>query len=61
MNAKEKAMWMELLESLCHLDRHKVEVYARTLLELHGGLAFRVENSETEESKRNQPKERENL
>lgn len=39
MNAKEKAMWMELLESLCQLDRHKVEVYARELLILHGGIA----------------------
>lgn len=39
MNAKEKAMWIELLENLCHLDRHKVEVYARELLKLHGGIA----------------------
>lgn len=39
MNAEEKNRWLELLENLCHLDRHKVEVYARELLKLHGGIA----------------------
>lgn len=39
MSADEKARWMELLETLCPIDRYKVEIYAAELLKLHGGIA----------------------
>ena len=50
MNTEERAQMVGLLEKLCPLDLYKVSVYANTLLELHGTLAFRVENSEGEEN-----------
>lgn len=39
MSADERARVLALLESLCQLDLYKVEIYAKTLLELRGGIA----------------------
>lgn len=37
MSADDRARVLALLESLCQLDLYKVEIYAETLLEIHGG------------------------
>lgn len=39
MSADDRARVLALLESLCQLDMYKVEIYAETLLEIHGGIA----------------------
>ena len=38
MSADDRARVLALLESLCQLDLYKAEIYAETLLEIHGGL-----------------------
>lgn len=38
MSADDRARVLALLESLCKLDLYKVEIYAKTMLELRGGI-----------------------
>lgn len=38
MSAEDRARVLALLERLCQLDLYKVEIYAKTLLELRGGI-----------------------
>lgn len=39
MSADDRDRVLALLETLCPLDRYKVEIYAAELLKLHGGIA----------------------
>lgn len=39
MSADDRARVLALLERLCQLDLYKVEIYAKTLLEIHGRIA----------------------
>lgn len=45
MSADDRARVLALLESLCRLDLYKVEIYAETLLEIHGGDCQRAGES----------------
>lgn len=45
MSADDRDRVLTLLESLCQLDLYKVEIYAKALLEIHGGIAKRPEEA----------------